>query len=90
MKRLKVLEDILLFFIGTSAPNSDSAATPFFDDFLCLSLRADEFSDVVSFGVVDGLFGEIDFFELLQRFIILRRYESNLIEMYVDLIFIQS
>jgi hypothetical protein len=55
MKGLKVLENILLFFVGTSTTDCDSAATAFLDDFLGFTLGTDDLADIVGLGVVDCL-----------------------------------
>ena len=77
MQRLKVFENILLFFISTTTSNSYPATTSFFDDFLCLSLWAYQLTYIISFWVIYSLLCEINLFELFQRFVIFGWDESK-------------
>jgi hypothetical protein len=76
MQRLEVLKDILLSLVGSSTPHGYLAARPLLDQFLRLSSRTNDLTDIVGLGVLDGVFREEDLLELLEGFVVLRRHES--------------
>jgi hypothetical protein len=78
VKGFKILENIFLLFVGTSAADCNSAATTFFDNFLSFSFRSDDFSDVISLRIVDSLLSEINFFEFFEGFIVFGRDKTKI------------
>ena len=76
MEGLVVLKDVLLGLVGPAAAHCDLAAGALLDEFLGLSAGSDDLANVVGLGIADGVFGEVDFLELLEGAIVLGRHEG--------------
>ena len=75
-----MLEYIFGLFVGSFPPDSYSASWALFDKFLGFATLTYDFTYVIGFGIVDGIFWEENLFEFFEGFIIIGWYESRMIE----------
>jgi hypothetical protein len=77
MRGFVVLEDILLFFVGSAAADTDLALGPLLDQLLGLALGTYDPADVVRLGVIHGTLCQIDLLVLLQRLVVVRGHKGR-------------
>ena len=76
MERLIVFKDILGLLIGSSPSHPNFAARSLLNQLLSPSSRTNDLTDVVCFGIIYCILGQVDFFELLQGFVIVWRHKA--------------
>ena len=80
MQRLIILEYVFGLFVGSSTPHPYFASWALFDEFLGSATLTYDFTYVVGFGVVDGIFWQENLFKFFEGFVIIGRNESRMIE----------
>ena len=66
--------------ISSSTPNSNFASTSVLNQFLCPSSLSDNFSNVIGFGIFNGVVCQVDLFELFQRFVVIRGNKTRILK----------